>query len=517
MLATTWSAAEASAIWEELVTERKRRLESSYESGYASLEIFSSKQLLITRSQLEEWDASARAWLLAAQNSPIVKTRQIRLMLILKNISLDVSNRLDLYDNVMSAWILSLKTLENILEGGSYSVNDGAVLVALSAWHIYPDLIVFDRHEKIVSQQDELVPTSAQVTIGLERSDPGAGGVEWSLSLKHLRYYGTPPRIQAHVGASLERWTFSEFLLVITGALIAHWSMAISEVPQGLDLITNIVALAKGSRSREKRIGQHVLQELATAISWLRAHSSEEQAELEKLIYLGFRRSKYILEPKPSTKSFYRYDYSRSLSNFRCVDLRLAGISCDVPTGTVTSLPTHEARTYYAAVPDFRGHKVANFWAKLFGVRELSRKRIQIPLQKNSDTWAALTSGSQTSALGMGRGTGDSEASRSSSTHDQPLDVDSYPGLIHVFDTPSLIRQHPPERAKECATPFRTILEMVTTPRILPLTKFLVDYKQQHKDRVASSPIILSESKFNSEFSIAFAWPLLILKFVRPR
>lgn len=78
-------------------------------------------------------------------------------MLILDNIIIPVSQRLELYSNVYQAWKADLVIMERIIGGEPLSIQEGAVLGALSAWHLYPDIVILGKRTKEVRLQDELI------------------------------------------------------------------------------------------------------------------------------------------------------------------------------------------------------------------------------------------------------------------------------------------------------------------------------------------------------------------------
>jgi hypothetical protein len=63
-------------------------------------------------------------------------------MLICNNLNLPVSLKLDVYQNVITGWTTSLRGLEDLLAGLPQRVQDGSLLLALSSWHLYPDIMV---------------------------------------------------------------------------------------------------------------------------------------------------------------------------------------------------------------------------------------------------------------------------------------------------------------------------------------------------------------------------------------
>lgn len=299
LLATMWPAPEACAIWEELVLERKRTLTSSVrDASFYSIEDFAATRLTVSRDQLAEWDSGARAWLLAAQRSPYVRSRHTKLMLILKNINLPISNRPSVYDSVISVWQLALETMEKIANGGSYSVNDGAVLLALSAWNLYPDLVVIGREEQLVQQCDYLIPTGVQITIGLDENKGAATtGVRWSLSLKYLRYYGAPVDAKRSIGSSIDRWDFNEFMLVLLGALLGYWNLARDDLEEGMTFIQHIVRIMRQYNKKDKYVSAlyDCLKEFDAAIVRYRKDAKITATESSKLVHLGWRNSARML------------------------------------------------------------------------------------------------------------------------------------------------------------------------------------------------------------------------------
>jgi hypothetical protein len=70
MLARTLTAPEATSVLVELVTERKREIEEQCDdSQIRGLADRMAAQQDITRAQLAAWDASARSWILSADDA----------------------------------------------------------------------------------------------------------------------------------------------------------------------------------------------------------------------------------------------------------------------------------------------------------------------------------------------------------------------------------------------------------------------------------------------------------------
>jgi hypothetical protein len=62
MLARIWRREEAVSIWSELAQERKMHLQATVGSSDASFKMsdLAASRIELTRSQLDEWDSSAR-------------------------------------------------------------------------------------------------------------------------------------------------------------------------------------------------------------------------------------------------------------------------------------------------------------------------------------------------------------------------------------------------------------------------------------------------------------------------
>jgi hypothetical protein len=122
------------------VEARKKELSQINENDIINLPTLLAAQVVLDREQIAEWDNSARAWLRRADEGK--KKEQTQLMLILNNLSITVNSKVQTYLSVISAWKSALLAMEELLQGRPQSIQDGSLLLALSCWHIYPDLIV---------------------------------------------------------------------------------------------------------------------------------------------------------------------------------------------------------------------------------------------------------------------------------------------------------------------------------------------------------------------------------------
>ena len=227
MLARKWNAQVATSIWVEIVAERKQEVENAFKEGnVASMTVILAAGQDISREELSLWDDSARAWL---QSADTARTSQLKqLELIMKNVDAPISSGTNPYTNVVSAWKQAMVGLEQILLGVPQQISDGSVLLSLSAWHIFPDLLVLGSKTVNVKFKDELVPGSGVVTIGLRNTDLGQGRTQWSLALSHLRYYGDPVAVTS--GDIKSRVSMDQLHLAAFGTVMSSWGASMEEI-----------------------------------------------------------------------------------------------------------------------------------------------------------------------------------------------------------------------------------------------------------------------------------------------
>ena len=221
MLAHIWPPSEATSIWSEIIEQRKHELASVDSNDPLRLSDIMMVRLEVTRDDLAKWNASARAWLDIADT--VMKKEQTQFLLLVDRTRLLVDLGQGVYTSVMAAWKTALTTIENILNGMSYDVQNGAVLLGLASWHLFPDMHLYVGDDyKLVKQNDSLLQHAGVLTFGIEGQlpDDDYDGVRWTLPVAHLRYYGDPVQQKRSLGSSSVRLTIAEFNLVILGSLL---------------------------------------------------------------------------------------------------------------------------------------------------------------------------------------------------------------------------------------------------------------------------------------------------------
>ncbi|KAF4956258.1 hypothetical protein FSARC_11657 [Fusarium sarcochroum] len=254
LLARAWTGPEATSIWAQIVAERKKEIAASYEDGtlndYPTLSAFRQE---ITRDQLAEWDASARAWVRAADQ--VKKKDMDRLRLVINGLDLSVDNRSDLYQNVTRVWHSSMVTMENLLNGLGQTVYNGASLLGISSWHILPDIISFKPSATEILHNDPLIRPGGVLTVGLQfvprhhgletssanDDDDEKLGVFWSLSLSHLKFYGPPIEVSRSLAVDSTRVTLDQFILLALGSISVYLKGSLVEYARFFVAVWDII------------------------------------------------------------------------------------------------------------------------------------------------------------------------------------------------------------------------------------------------------------------------------------
>ena len=309
LLARIWSGPEATSLWVELVEHRRHEIQTKCIHDEAAL--FAAQQDL-SRSQLADWDASARAWLRTADE--VKSLQQTQLMLVLNNLQLPVSNKTSVYQNVIESSETALLLMENLLNGQPQRAGSGAFLLGLSAWHLYPDMVVHGTVTRKIEQKDDLCSRGGVVTLGLESVNGADKGIYWSLPLAHLRYYGDPVQSSRSTGDNALRVSMDQLVYVSFGSLCMKWVRKSHEVQEVLSWFSLLWHCFKRAISKIGEGGQTEEHSCASrdvfrGSGWLKilmaAASSypnlrDQDGDLaNQLMGLGYRRfSNFLAEPE---------------------------------------------------------------------------------------------------------------------------------------------------------------------------------------------------------------------------
>ncbi|KAH7304577.1 hypothetical protein B0I35DRAFT_445054 [Stachybotrys elegans] len=221
MLVRAWDAREAIGIWAELVHERVAQVEKQTSMNkVVNPHIAMAVRQTISRDDLSKWDARVRTWVRRADQSLVRYHDQFGL--IMKTLRTPYIDPGTTYEKVTRAWIRSLNVMEDLFRNIPQQVPDRAVLMAISAWHLYPDLLVCQDKITKVTMGDPLFSPLAVLTLDLEpRNAQNLSLCQWSLALSHLKYYGDPVKVRSE--EDLQRVAFKDLWLVALGAVLRQW------------------------------------------------------------------------------------------------------------------------------------------------------------------------------------------------------------------------------------------------------------------------------------------------------
>ncbi|KAI1736175.1 hypothetical protein F4680DRAFT_469300 [Xylaria scruposa] len=264
MLARMWSRSEATAIWVELVSERKKELERTDVADSQYLMALNDSRIDIARDQLRQWDSSARAWLKSADEA--MKIKQTQLMLVLDNISLPVNTKPTLYHNVVQAWTSAMLATENLIRG---------------------NMVVLQSSTTPVKQADHLVNDAGILTIGLNTKQPSKTGVSWSLPLGQLRYYGGAVVSEKSLITQGNRITVTQLIQLSIGCMTRHWGIPELDIVQ---LIVDLWTLVEPVADEAADGTSYWLGHLAEAVKPLLNKDSLDSRVGFRLMKLGARR-----------------------------------------------------------------------------------------------------------------------------------------------------------------------------------------------------------------------------------
>ncbi|KAI0147171.1 hypothetical protein GGR57DRAFT_493955 [Xylariaceae sp. FL1272] len=328
MLARIWQREQAVAIWTELVEQRKAFLHTTVaENGEPfQLSDLAASRIELSRSELDEWDSSARAWLETADAGQ--KLRQTQLRLIVDNISLPVSTSNSIYSAITEAWAGAMQALESLIQGAPQRINNGAVLLGLSAWHLYPNMLLAGTNQHI-TQSDPLVNPGGIITVGLQNTAENNKGVVWSLPLSQARYYGEPVMTTRHAGIRESQVSFAESTLVVVGSVLGSCQIKTPDIDHALELLKIIACATKSyfflpetDNPFRNWNGQDLvacLSMLGTSAEYYSGATGVEKQNLSRLIRYGQRNCSKLLSMRTAypAPAFDLTDFRVLLTSFQ--------------------------------------------------------------------------------------------------------------------------------------------------------------------------------------------------------
>ena len=216
-----------------------------------------------------------------------------------------VNKIVDTYDSVIAAWKVSLLQMEGLIDGIAQQAVSGDIVLAISAWHLYPDMRVLVPRTVHVIQQDPIFASGGILTIGLEARDSQQSGVSWSLPLACLRHYGDPVVASRSVNSDeRSRLTLEELLTSIVGCFLGGWHISESDTSRAIKWIAQLADILNRAAHSGNHIAIGMIQGDA-ASSWFslllsaarnhKTSSDEERQVFRKLVFLGRRHGQNFL------------------------------------------------------------------------------------------------------------------------------------------------------------------------------------------------------------------------------
>jgi len=236
-----------------------------------------------------------RSWLESADVAFLGKQKQ--LMLILDNCNIGITPNQDILSAVTDCWKAALQLMENIVAGQPMAVRSGEVLLAMSSWHLYPDLEVLGNKPTTIRQSDPLIARGGIVTLGLESPNMDTPfGISWALPLSHLRYYGKAVLATGVVSSSDSRVPMGHLLTVALGSAIGKWARTWDDV----GMFAEIAAILEKALADDDAPIPGWISLLSLASRMVRDASGETKTEHERLFDFGRRRATQFLSPEGS-------------------------------------------------------------------------------------------------------------------------------------------------------------------------------------------------------------------------
>lgn len=304
MLARIWNEPEAISLWVELVERRKHEImRGVQETNMGIAADVMAAQQHITREQLAHWDSSARAWLQTADSAK--RLQQTQLMLIINNVRLPVNSSRDPYESVITAWTSGMSAMEKLIQGIPQHIRNGATLLSISAWHLYPDMVVLANTTKSIDQEDVLL-NGGLLTISLQDGEV-QDGVHWSLPLSRMRYYSPSVLIERRLASDTSRVSMEEFCVAVLGVFISPWTKICNDTEKLFDLVLHIHHLVGGEDSL------HWLRLITGAIRTLRDSTGVMHQQYNKLLRQGIRSGPSFLTSSIPPRFMFGLDNFSSL------------------------------------------------------------------------------------------------------------------------------------------------------------------------------------------------------------
>jgi hypothetical protein len=326
MIAEVFEDVQAVSIWWELIERRKLEIAQTIENEpdqLKSMALALATKQEFSRAEIGMWDNSCRSWMRTANSARAVQRKVALLNTDRAGAKVNVLS--DTYQSVIQAWKDAMISIDALVKGIPQKVRNGAVLLAMNAWHLYPDLCVLSNGPDIIQQNDALVDRSGILTIDLESPSDADGSIVWSLPLSYLRHYGEPVVVTQRVSFGLSRISMDDFRYVLLGCTISTWTGFTQSATEAIGLISLLnEALRWPERTQNKNASTlERMQKIISKTSWIGQLVSAvddfvdgnelEQDTARKLIEHGRRHQAFLCDVASHPSPFFDLSHIPSL------------------------------------------------------------------------------------------------------------------------------------------------------------------------------------------------------------
>ncbi|KAJ4016245.1 hypothetical protein NW766_004437 [Fusarium irregulare] len=321
MIAGLFDSAQSVALWLQLVEKRKLEIKDTVSLEMDQVKAISMAlitQQEFTRDELAAWDNSARSWLSTAHLATAEQRRVA--LLYADNAGMPVNTSSDPYSSVITAWKDAMASMECLINGTPQRVRNGAVILAINSWHLYPDLCILSHGPDVIHQNDSLISSSGILTVDLERSSDVESSVTWSLPLAYLRWYGEPVVVNRSLSVGSARISMDDFRMVLLGCVLSTWRGFSISVLDDIELVNGLLdAIRCPERSDEDSEQQRSnllrMQKMTKQNSWIGQllTAADDMASMNpveretalKLINHGRRHGRFLCAPESAPAPFF--------------------------------------------------------------------------------------------------------------------------------------------------------------------------------------------------------------------
>jgi hypothetical protein len=237
-----------------------------------------------------------------------------------------------------------MQALDKLIAGIPQSIENPEILLGLSSWHLYPDMVIIHDKAKPVNQEDRLVAPGGIMTIGLRGPwQKDAQGILWSVPLSHLRYYGKPVSSKRELGICTSRITFEQLLFLCLGSLTRGWHAKPGKVAQ-------FFCALSGIWHKEGEIMPAWMRLFFETVQWYESLEGKEKESADQIFFLGRRRCETLFDSsaRPIPEAFGLCNIGNFVKALCCAENRISWLRTFLTSPTnIMKVPSGAVIRYY--------------------------------------------------------------------------------------------------------------------------------------------------------------------------